>query len=208
MNMGFYDEKILPHFIDMACGNKIIQHQRRRVVPQAEGRVLEVGMGPGHNLSFYDPNRVEMVWGLEPCHGMRHLAQPHIDAAPFEVRWLDLPGEEIPLEDHSVDTVLLTYTLCTIPDWRLALKGMRRVLVPGGKLIFCEHGRAPDAGVRSWQNRINPSWKKFAGGCNINRPIIQCLEAAGFAIAELQTEYVPKTPRIVGYTYSGYATIA
>ena len=206
--MSFYDDKVLPHFINMACGNKIIQYQRRRAVPQAQGRVLEVGMGPGLNLPFYDPNKVDMVWGLEPCHGMRSLAQPHIDEAPFEVQWLDLPGEEIPLADSSVDTVLLTYTLCTIPDWRVALAGMRRVLKPGGKLIFCEHGRAPDAGVRGWQNRINPTWKKLAGGCNINRPILHCLESGGFNIEQVKTEYVPKTPRFVGYTYSGYATIA
>jgi ubiquinone/menaquinone biosynthesis C-methylase UbiE len=206
--MSFYDDKVLPHFINMACGNKIIQYQRRRAVPQAQGRVLEVGMGPGLNLPFYDPNKVDMVWGLEPCHGMRSLAQPHIDEVPFEVQWLDLPGEEIPLEDNSVDTVLLTYTLCTIPDWRVALAGMRRVLKPGGKLIFCEHGRAPDPGVRRWQNRINPTWKKLAGGCNINRPIAQCLESGGFKIEKMQAEYVPKTPKFVGYTYSGYATIA
>jgi ubiquinone/menaquinone biosynthesis C-methylase UbiE len=206
--MSFYDDKVLPRFINLACGNQAIAHQRRKVVPYARGKVLEVGMGPGLNLPFYDPARVEMVWGLEPCHGMRALAQPHIDAAPFTVRWLDLPGEEIPLEDSSVDTVLLTYTLCTIPDWRKALEGMRRVLKPDGKLLFCEHGRAPDVAVRQWQNRINPAWKKVAGGCNINRPIDQCLRSTGFHIQELHYEYVAKTPRIVGFHYMGYATIA
>lgn len=206
--MSFYDDKLLPHFISCACGNKAIARQRQKIVPQAEGRVLEVGMGPGLNLPFYDPGRVEMVWGLEPCHGMRALAQPRIDVAPFAVEWLDLPGEQIPLEDGSVDTVLLTYTLCTIPDWRKALEGMRRVLKPGGRLLFCEHGRAPQSGVRRWQNRINPVWKKLAGGCNINRPIAQCLQAGGFNIGELHNEYVPKTPRFVGYHYMGYATVA
>lgn len=206
--MGVYDNWVLPRFINIACGNKVIAHQRRKVVPQAEGRVLEVGMGPGLNLPFYHPDRVDMVWGLEPCHGMRRLAQPHIEEAPFTVQWLELPGEEIPLEDNSADTVLLTYTLCTIPDWRKALQGMRRVLKPGGKLIFCEHGRAPDTGVRSWQNRINPGWKKLSGGCNINRPIDQCIESAGFRIAAIQYEYVPHTPKIAGFHYLGYATIA
>ncbi len=206
--MSFYDDKVLPHFINCACGNKAIARQRRKIVPQAEGRVLEVGMGPGLNLPYYDPERVDMVWALEPCHGMRALAQPHIDAAPFSVEWLDLPGEKIPLQDDSVDTVLLTYTLCTIPDWRKALEGMHRVLKPGGRLLFCEHGRASDAGVRRWQNRINPLWKKFAGGCNVNRPIAQCLQACGFRIGELHNEYVAKTPRFVGYHYMGYATLA
>ena len=205
--MGFYSEKILPRFINCACGTKAVARQRSKVVPRAEGRVLEVGMGPGLNLPFYDPDRVEMVWGLEPCHGMRALAQPHIDEAPFPVEWLDLPGEEIPLEDDSVDTVLLTYTLCTIPDWRRALEGMRRVLKPSGKLLFCEHGRSSEESVRRWQNRINPVWSKLAGGCNVNRPIAQCLEAGGFTIGELHNEYLAKTPRFVGYHYMGIATI-
>lgn len=204
--MSFYEDKVMPHMINLACGNKAILRERSKVVPQAEGRVLEVGMGPGLNLPYYDPQRVEKVWGLEPNDGMRKLAQDKIAAAPFEVEWLGLPGEEIPLEDNSVDTVLLTYTLCTIPDWRKAMAGMRRVLKPGGKLIFCEHGRAPDAGVRRWQNRINPTWKKIAGGCNINRPMDQCIETSGFKIGQLNTEYIRKTPRIVGFTYSGFAT--
>ncbi len=206
--MSFYADTVMPHFINLACGNKAIARQRQMVVPQAEGRVLEVGMGPGLNLPFYDPNKVEMVWGLEPCHGMRGIAEDRLRAAPFPVEWLDLPGEEIPLEDNSADTIVLTYTLCTIPDWRVALEGMRRVLKPGGKLLFCEHGRAPDAGVRRWQNRINGAWKKMAGGCNINRPIDQCIDSAGFKIGLLESEYVRKTPRIVGYTYRGYATLA
>ncbi len=206
--MSFYDDRILPYLINCACGNKAIAGQRRKIVPAAEGRVLEVGMGPGLNLPFYDAGRVEMVWGLEPCHGMRALAQPHIDDAPFPVQWLDLPGEAIPLEDNSVDTVLLTYTLCTIPDWRKALLGMHRVLKPSGKLLFCEHGRSPELAVQRWQNRINPIWKKLAGGCNVNRPITQCLETGGFRIAELHNEYVAKTPRFVGYHYRGVATIA
>lgn len=206
--MSFYTDRIMPHFIQWACGNSVIQHQREKVVPQAEGHVLEVGMGPGLNIPYYDPQKVDMVWGLEPCRGMRSIAQQRIDEASFDVAWLDLPGEDIPLEDNCVDTVLLTYTLCTIPDWRLALEGMRRVLKPGGKLIFCEHGRAPDPGVRKWQDRINPGWKKLAGGCNVNRPIDECLESSGFTINEIHTMYVPKTPRFVGYTFWGYATIA
>lgn len=206
--MGFYENRILPWMIDLACGQEPIAKQREKVVPEATGRVLEIGMGSGLNLSFYDPSRVELVFGLEPSEGMRRRAAPRVEKAPFEVRWLDLPGEEIPLEDESVDTVLLTYTLCTIPDYRTALAGMRRVLKPRGRLLFSEHGAAPDAGVRRWQDRINPLWKRVAGGCNINREVPKLLEEAGFAIGKLDTMYLPKTPRIAAFQYWGYATRA
>ena len=204
--MSFYEERILPHVIKLACGNKTIRARRRLVVPEARGRVLEIGMGPALNLPFYDPAKVEMVWGLEPSHGMRRIARKQLATAPFEVRWLDLPGEEIPLEDASVDTVLLTFTLCTIPDWRRALEQMRRVLKPGGTLLFCEHGASPDPSVRRCQDRVNPLWRKVAGGCNLNREIPGLIEQAGFRIRTLQAEYMPHTPRIAGYNYWGSAT--
>jgi len=204
--MGFYDDHILPHVLNAACGTKPIQHQRRKVVPHAQGRVLEIGMGSGLNIPFYDADKVEFVWGLEPSRGMRNKAQANLAAAPFEVKWLDLPGEEIPLDTDSADTVLLTYTLCTIPDWRAALDQMRRVLKPGGKLLFSEHGRAPDSSVSSWQDRLNGVWGMFAGGCNINRPIPGYIEEAGFKISEIDTMYIPGTPRIAAYTYWGSAT--
>ena len=203
--MSWYEDRVLPHVINMACGNAVIQDLRRQVVPLAQGRVLEVGMGPGPNLPFYDRSRVEMVWGLEPSAGMRRKASAQLARAPFDVQWLSLPGEEIPLEDASADTVLLTFTLCTIPDWRCALEQMRRVLKPGGKLIFCEHGAAPDTGVRRWQDRINPLWKKVCGGCNINRPMDEMLTASGFRFESLETGYMPKTPRIAGFHYRGVA---
>lgn len=205
--MGFYENRVLPFMIDKACAGPPILKQREKVVPGAEGRVLEVGMGSGINLPYYDPARVELVWGLEPSEGMRRLAAQRIEAAPFEVRLLDLPGESIPLDDASVDTVLLTFTLCTIPDFRTALAQMRRVLRPGGKLLFCEHGEAPDESVRKWQNRINPLWKRIAGGCNLNRPIPHCLEEAGFVVHDLETLYLPNTPRIAAFNYWGYAAL-
>jgi SAM-dependent methyltransferase len=203
--MGFYDDNILPHMINLACGAKPIRYQRKKIVPLAEGRVLEVGMGSGLNLSFYDPDKVEFVWGLEPSRGMRKKAQTNLAAAPFEVKWLDLPGEEIPLDANTVDTVLLTYTLCTIPDWLTALGQMRRVLKPGGKLLFCEHGEAPDENVRRWQGRINGAWGMISGGCNLNRPIPKCIEEAGFKISDIEMMYVPSTPRIAAFTYWGSA---
>lgn len=161
--MSFYENHVLPHLLHLACGNTVVERQRAAVVPQARGRVLEVGMGSGLNIPHYDPDRVELVWELEPSEGMRRKARHNVASAQFEVRWLDLPGEEVPLDDNSVDTVVLTYTLCTIPDWHRALEQMRRVLKPGGQLLFCEHGTAPDEAVRQWQRRINPLWRRVAG---------------------------------------------
>jgi len=158
-------------------------------------------MGSALNIPFYDPDKVEFVWGLEPSQAMRKKARKNLGRAPFEVRLLDLPGEEIPLDDNSVDSVLLTYTLCTIPDWRNALQQMRRVLKPGGKLIFCEHGLAPDERVRKWQDRVNPVWKKVAGGCHLNRPIPDYIEEGGFTIQTLDSGYLPG-PKLRGVTDS------
>ena len=203
--MGFYENRILPVLVDKGCGTPPFRGQRKKIVPLASGRVLEVGMGSGPNIRHYDPEKVEFVWGLEPSAGMRRRAQANLAAAPFEVKWLDLPGEEIPLDDESVDTVLLTFTLCTIPHAARALGQMRRVLKPDGRLLFCEHGAAPDAGVRKWQDRLNPLWRRIAGGCNINRGIPRLIEAAGFAIEKLESAYLPDTPRIAAYNYLGIA---
>ncbi|MCB1615938.1 MAG: class I SAM-dependent methyltransferase, partial [Pseudomonadales bacterium] len=156
--MSFYENTVLPFVIDLACSTDPIMALRSEVVPKASGKVLEVGMGSGINLALYDTKRVEMVWGLEPSRGMRKKAAKNLAVSPVKVEWLDLPGEKIPLENESVDTVLLTYTLCTIPDWKLALQQMHRVLKPGGKLLFCEHGRSPDADVLKWQDKLTPMW--------------------------------------------------
>lgn len=203
--MSFYDDKILPHIIHLACGTPEILKQREKIVPQAEGRILEVGMGSGINIAYYDTQKVEKVWGLEPSRGMRDKAKSRVKAAPFDLEWLDLPGEEIPLDNNSVDTIVLTYTLCTIPDWLSAMKQMRRVLKPGGKLLFSEHGKAPDAAIRKWQNRINPFWKTIAGGCHLNRDIPELLTQGGFSIKQIEAQYMNKSPRIVSFTYWGYA---
>lgn len=205
--MGFYDTYILPRLLDAACSTPPILKQREKVVPEARGRILEVGMGAAINLPFYDPEKVELVWGLEPSEGMRRRAAPRLERAPFPVEWLGLPGEEIPLDDDSADTVLLTYTLCTIPDFEKALEQMRRVLKPGGRLLFSEHGAAPDEGVRRWQDRLDPLWKRIAGGCHINREIPRLIEQAGFGIEGLDTMYLPNTPKIAAFQYWGSATI-
>lgn len=202
--MKLYENYVLPHLIDFACGMEAIEEQRKKVVPLAEGRVLEVGMGSGLNLKFYDTEKVELVWGLEPSEGMRRKAEENLKNSPVEVRWLDLPGEEVPLDDKSADTVMLTYTLCTIPDWQKALGEMRRVLKPGGHLVFCEHGEAPEMNVRKWQKRINPVWKKIAGGCNLNRKIPACIESGGFRIREMDSDYIDG-PKFAAFEYWGVA---
>jgi len=178
--------------------------QREKVVPRARGRVLEVGIGSGLNLPFYDSTKVSKVWGLDPAPEMTRMAERAVRSVPFEVEFIGLPGNEIPLEDNSIDTVLVTYTLCTIPDTIPALRHMSRVLRPGGELIFCEHGAAPDANVRRWQDRLNPIWKRLGGGCNLNRPIPALIEAGGFRIKSLDTMYIPGW-RPVSFNYWGTA---
>ena len=205
--MGLYDTYVLPHLIKVACSGDDIERQRRLIVPKAAGRVLEVGMGPGLNLPFYDRTRVELVWGLEPSESMHKLAADRLASSGLDVRWLTASGERIPLDDDSVDTVLLTYTLCSIPDWETALHEMRRVLKPDGRLLFCEHGEAPDESVRTWQHRIEPVWKRLAGGCHLTRRIPQLLEQGGFRIDQLEQQYLPG-PKIATYQSSGEATPA
>ncbi len=203
--MGFYDKHILPKVLNWSCGMKPVQKQRLKVVPLAEGRVLEIGIGSGLNLPYYDPEKVERVIGLDPAEEMLSYAKRKSETVPFTVEYLTLQGESIPLEPESVDTVLVTYTLCTIPDAIAALEGMRRVLKQSGRLIFCEHGKAPDQAVRRWQDRLNPLWRRLGGGCNLNRDIPALIEAAGFGIDNLETMYLPSTPRFAGFNYWGSA---
>jgi ubiquinone/menaquinone biosynthesis C-methylase UbiE len=202
--MGLYRRHILPRIVHFTCGLKPTMRQRAKVVPRARGRVLEVGIGSGLNLPFYDPAKVSKVWGLDPAPEMTRMAKRAARALPFEVEFIGLPGDEIPLADHSVDTVLVTYTLCTIPDTAPALAQMRRVLRPDGELIFCEHGAAPDASVRRWQDRLNPAWKRLGGGCNLNRPIPSLIEAGGFHIEHLDAMYIPGW-RPASFNYWGAA---
>ncbi len=204
--MSFYENRILPHIIDKACSMGQVMKLRSQIVPRAKGRVLEVGMGSGTNLEFYDRTQVEMVYGLEPSEGMRRKAVGNLSRTPVRVEWLDLPGEKIPLQDDSVDTVLLTFTLCTIPDWHTALLQMKRVLKPGGDLLFLEHGEAPQGSTRTWQHRITPGWRKLTGGCHLNRHIADLIAQARFEIQELENLYMPNAPKIAGYIYKGRAT--
>src|ERR1700734_2044826 len=146
--MDLYDHFVLPRLLNAAMSAKPIRYQRRKVVPRAQGRVLEVGFGAGHNLPFYDAAKVSHLWALEPAAEMRARAAERVAQTPIPLEFIDLPGEQIPLDADAADPILITYTLCTIPDVMKALGEMRRVLKPAGKMIFCEHGEAPDESVR------------------------------------------------------------
>ena len=202
--MSFYEERILPRMINIACGSKPTRKQREKIVPRAYGDVLELGLGGGLNRPFYDRDNVRKVFGLEPSPGMRRSAARNIAESGLDVELIDLPGEEIPLDDNSVDSVLMTYTLCTIPDAVVALQGMRRVLKPNGHLFFCEHGKAPDDDVHNWQNRLNAGWRFFAGGCNMNRDIPALLRDGGFEIEDDNRMYIPGV-RALSYNFWGAA---
>ncbi|MEQ9463847.1 MAG: class I SAM-dependent methyltransferase [Haliea sp.] len=182
--------------------------QREKIVPLAQGTVLEIGIGTGLNLPFYDPARVQRLIGLDPSEKSWELAGKRAAHVDFAVEFIGLPGEEIPLADNSVDTIVVTFSLCTIPDPVAALKGMARVLRPDGQLLFCEHGRAPDPEVVRWQDRLNGFWQALAGGCNLNRDIPALLAAGGFVTDRLETMYLPGTPRFAGFNYWGHARLA
>lgn len=202
--MSFYEEHILPPLINLACAGKPTRKQREKIVPRAYGDVLEIGFGSGLNLPHYDRDRVRKVFGLEPSAGMRRSAARSIAASSLEVEMIDLPGEEIPLDDNSVDSVLVTYTLCTIADTAEALRGIRRVLKPNGHLFFCEHGKAPDADVHKWQRRLNNGWRRFSGGCNMDRDIPALLREGGFRIEDDNRMYIPGV-RALSYNFWGSA---
>lgn len=202
--MNVYDRYLLPRLTNLACSSKPARRQREKIVHRAYGDVLEIGFGGGLNLPHYDSHKVRKVFGLEPSEGMRESALERIEASNIDVELIDLPGEEIPLDDNSVDSVLITYTLCTIPDAVAALKGARRVLKPKGQLFFCEHGRAPDESVYKWQRRLNPAWRHVAGGCNMDRYIPELLEEGGFTIEDDNRMYIPGL-RILSYNYWGAA---
>lgn len=202
---GVYDRHLLPHLVDCVCGSRTVEYQRRLVVPQAAGRVLEIGFGSGLNLPHYDRARVEAVWALEPSAPMRALAAGRIVASGLEVRLLDAPAEELPLPDASVDSVVVTFSLCTIPDPLAALRQARRVLRPGGALLFCEHGAAPDEAVRRWQRRLDGIWSRLSGGCHLDRDVGAMIAATGFEPESLHTAYLTGTPRVAGFNTWGCA---
>lgn len=203
--MGLYDRYVLPCLIGRACSCKPVQGQRAKVVPQAAGVVLELGFGSGLNLPHYDRAKVSRLYALEPAVGMLARARDQIAKAAMPVEILHETAERLSLPPASVDTVVVTYTLCSIPDPVAALEGARRALKPGGRLLFCEHGAAPDASVRRWQGRIEPVWRVIGGGCHLARDIPGLIRAGGFEIEQLDTMYLPGAPRWSGFNYWGAA---
>ncbi|RJG12138.1 class I SAM-dependent methyltransferase [Pseudomonas cavernicola] len=202
--MGLYSRHILPHLIDFACGMGAVMKARSKIVPQAHGRVLEIGIGSGLNLEFYDPAKVSRIVGVDPAAEMQTLARERAARIAIAVEMIPLELGQIQAAAASFDSIVCTFTLCTIPDAVAALQEMRRVLKPGGRLLFCEHGLAPDLPVVRWQNRLTPLWKPLAGGCHLNRDIPALLSAGGFHIGELDTRYL-KGPKPMTYVYSGWA---
>jgi ubiquinone/menaquinone biosynthesis C-methylase UbiE len=202
--MGFYQDQIVPLLINLAMRNKKTLAYRRRVVPAAEGRVLEIGIGSGLNLPFYGPG-VRQVIGLEPSPKLLAMARRAAGAPAGAVELLKGSAESIPLDRASVDTVVTTWTLCSIPDAAGALAEMRRVLKPGGRLLFVEHGRAPEPNVVWWQDRLTPAWKRVGGGCHLNRAIAEMIEGAGFGFDRLETGYMRGAPRAMAFMYEGSA---
>jgi ubiquinone/menaquinone biosynthesis C-methylase UbiE len=187
--MSFYQDRILPHLTHLAMRQRILRPYRERVVAGAAGRVLEIGIGSGVNLPLYSRALREVV-GLEPSPGLLSMAERGAERADLPVRLLEGSAESIPLDDASVDTVVMTWTLCSIPDAGRALAEMRRVLRSGGRLLFVEHGEAPDAWIRWWQDRLTPMSKRFVGGCHLGRPIRKLIERGGFRIEHLTTGYL------------------
>ncbi|MBG0845610.1 class I SAM-dependent methyltransferase [Pseudomonas chengduensis] len=202
--MGLYDRHVLPYLIDFACGMGAVMKARSQIVPLAQGRVLEIGIGSGLNLSFYDPQRVVVVVGVDPSADMQRLARERAAHCQVPVEMIALELVQIQAEDASFDDIVCTFTLCTIPDALAALKEMRRVLKAGGRLLFCEHGLAPDLPVVRWQKRLTPLWKPLAGGCHLDRDIPALIEAGGFHIRQLDSGYL-KGPRPMTHVYRGWA---
>jgi ubiquinone/menaquinone biosynthesis C-methylase UbiE len=201
--VGLYRKFVLPRLIDLVMRDSGAAARRERLIPQAAGTVLEIGIGSGLNLPFYT-REVTRLYGIDPSAELLAMARRRADSASIPVELRREWAEQLPFESGSMDTVVSTWTLCSIPDALRALQEMKRVLKPGGRLLFVEHGLSPDPHVQAWQNRINPVWRRLAGGCNLNRKIDECITSAGFAVAELQTMYL-EGPRPMTFTYEGSA---
>ena len=201
--MSFYRRYILPHLINQAMRSRDLLPYRKRVLSAARGRVLEIGIGSGLNLPFY-PSAVGEVVGLDPAPQLIAMAERAARETSIQTSFIEGSAEAIPLDGHSVDTAIVTWTLCSIPDVVAALREMRRALKSNGQLLFVEHGRAPEENVRKWQDRLTPAWKCIGGGCHLNRPIRQLIESAGFHIEQLETGYM-RGPKPMTFMYEGRA---
>ena len=201
--MSLYNKYILPKFLNCACGSKPINYQRQKIVPLAKGKVLDIGIGSGLNIPFYNSDKIDQVIGIDPSHELIDLAKDLANKSRVSIDLVIGSAESIPYPDNFFDTVLVTYTMCTIPNVVIANKEMWRVLKDDGSLIFCEHGLAPDKKISKWQNRIDPFWGKIAGGCHLNRDIQKLITDAGFSFESLDKMYLPSTPKFAGYNYWG-----
>lgn len=199
-----WSDHVLPFLIEKACRSSAILEERERWVPRAHGDVLELGVGSGLNLAFYDRARVGHVTGIDPSDALLARAQPRADRAPVPVDLVRAPAEQLPFTDRSFDSAVVTYSLCSVEDPARALAEVRRVLRPGGELIFVEHGLSPDARTRRWQHRLTPVWRRIAGGCHLDRDHAEILRRAGFSLDELATGYT-EGARFLSYTYEGIA---
>jgi ubiquinone/menaquinone biosynthesis C-methylase UbiE len=203
--LSLYDKYILPKVLNCTCGSKPISYQRKKVVPLAKGIVLDIGIGSGLNIPFYDLSMIDKIYGLDPSSELIKIAKKMAVKKNISIEFLLCGAEDIPLPNNSIDTVLITYSMCTIPEVLKANYEMFRVLKPDGRLIFCEHGLAPDKSVAKWQKRINPVWGKIAGGCNLDRDIPDLISSSGFKILSIEEMYLPSTPKFAGYNYWGIA---
>lgn len=205
--MGFYSRFIAPALVDCACGAKPINYQRRKIIPQASGVVLEIGAGGGRNFAHYDRAKVSKLIALEPEAGMIKRGRKRAPDG-LAIEWLERGAEAAGLAPGSVDTIVTTYTLCTIPDAVSALAALRPALKPDGRLLFCEHGLAPDADVVARQKKIEPWWRPIAGGCHLTRDVEAMIAGAGWRIEQSERMYLPGTPRWAGYNVWGAARAA
>ena len=195
----WWDKHGVPRLIKVACGTKPILKLRSKVVPLASGKVFEIGCGGGINQQFYNAAAIDSYAGIDPGGKLLEYARAEANKKGWEADIRDGIGEDIPFGDESFDTVVCTYTMCSVQDQAQVVREMRRILKPGGKLLFLEHGRSPDASVAKWQDRIEPMWKPIAGGCHLTRPITSAVSDGGFAVEPLGEAYAPGTPRPVGW---------
>jgi ubiquinone/menaquinone biosynthesis C-methylase UbiE len=203
--LSFYNKYILPKVLNCTCASKPINYQRDKIVPLAEGVVLDVGIGSGLNIPFYNKTKIKQLYGLDPSKELLDIAKSVAKEKKLEIEFLECGAESIPLPDKSIDNVLITYTMCTIPDVAISNSEIMRILKDDGKLLFCEHGLAPDKNIAKWQKRINPLWSKIAGGCNLNKDIPSLISSSGFKILNMEEMYLPGTPKFAGYNYWGVA---
>lgn len=204
----WYDDHVVPRIIKVGCANKAVAERRAQVVPRASGKVFEIGCGGGLNQQFYDREKVTGFAGLDPSGKLLEYAREQARKKGWEADIRQGFGENIPFEDESFDTAVCTYTLCSVADDAQVLKELHRILKPGGKLLFLEHGRAPEAKVQRWQERIEPTWKVLMGGCHLTRPVGKSVEQAGFSVQPIDQGYMPKMPKFASWMEWGEAVKA